>query len=128
MKKLFLIILPLFLLVSACQKTEYVTPNQTILTSIPATGWVSSNGGRRYSATIDMPEIDNYIDERGGVLVYLAFGDGPYEQIPEVYDGFSYSYSYFPGQLTVDVQSSDGNTPISAPGTAYVKILLIESN
>ena len=128
MKKLFLLMLPLFLLISACQKTEYVTPNQTILTSIPANAWVSSNNNRQYSATISMPEIDNYIDERGGVLVYIAFGDAPYEQIPEVYDGFSYSYSYTPGELTIDMQSSDGVSQIPSPGAIYVKIGLIESN
>lgn len=126
---LLLISLPLAILLGSCQKNEYIVPNKTIITELRPGSWVTSDNGRTYSAAIDMPEIDNYFNERGGVLVYASFGNQVYEQLPQVYDGVAYSYTTQPGQIIIDVQSSDGIDILeNPPGSMTIKIVLIESN
>ncbi len=121
-----LIMLLLLAGLSACKK-EYYVPNRTIITELRPGNWVSSNGGRQYTAAIDMPELTNEFNERGGVLVYVSFSDRTYEQIPQVYDGISYSYITRPGQIVMEIQASDGTSVITPPGSMTVKIVLVES-
>jgi hypothetical protein len=127
MKKTILLLV-LFVLVmgSACKK-EQIVPNRTILTTLNPGSWIKLNGGKSYKAAIDMPEIDNYFNDYGGVLVYVSFETGTYEQIPQVYNGVSYSYVTRSGQIVIEIQSSDGQAIISPPGSLKVKIVLIES-
>jgi len=127
MKKTILLLV-LFVLVmgSACKK-EQIVPNRTILTTLNPGSWIKLNGGKSYTASIDMPEIDNYFNDYGGVLVYVSFETGTYEQIPQVYNGVSYSYVTRSGQIVIEIQSSDGQAIISPPGSLKVKIVLIES-
>jgi len=129
MKKihLLLLMLPLVTLLSSCEKKEYIVPNRTIITELRPGNWITSDNGRTYSAAIDMPEIDNYFNERGGVLLYVSFGSQTYEQLPQVYNGVAYSYSTQPGQIVIDIQSSDGIEVINPPGSMTIKIVLIES-
>lgn len=102
-------------------------PNRTIITTLSSGSWVQSNGGRTYTAAIDMPEIDNYFNDHGGVLVYISFDSGTYEQVPQVYNGVSYSYITRTGQIVLEIQSSDGIGTVTPPGTVKVKIVLIDS-
>ncbi|TSD64150.1 hypothetical protein FFF34_016510 [Inquilinus sp. KBS0705] len=115
---------------SSCKKETIVAPNnnQTILTSVASSGWTSTDGGKTFSAVIDMPEIDSYFNDNGGVLVYLSFTDGVWEQVPEVYNGTTYSYTHNPGKLVLYAQAYDAGVAIPRPDGAQVKIVLIESN
>ena len=122
-------IIPLFLIlfaVSGCTK-EYVVPNRTIITELSGSDWRSNNQGRSFAAEIDMPEIDDYVNEHHGVLVYISFGDRTYEQVPQVYNGVSYSYYTAPGKMVLELQSSDGISTVNPPGSMTVKIVLVES-
>lgn len=121
------LILPLMVLLAACEKNEYVVPNRTVIVNLGAGNWVSSNGGRTYTSGIDMPEIDAYFNEHGAVLVYASFGSNVYEQIPQVYDGVAYSFTHRVGQVTLEVQSSNGTSAITPPGALKLKIVLVES-
>lgn len=124
-------ILPFFtlfvILLSAGCKKEQVVPNRTIITTLNSGSWTRLDGGRSFTASIDMPEIDNYFNDHGGVLVYISFDSGTYEQIPQVYNGVSYSYVTRPGQIVLEIQSSDGVGVVTPPGTVKVKIVLIDS-
>ena len=132
-RRLYLLILPMFLLVSACQKdeiiNEYVTPNRTIFYTIPANAWQPYETGNGFIATIPIPGLTNYVNDHDGVLVYLSYTDKVYEQIPQVFDGVSYVFTTRPGAIDVEVQSSDGinATLRTPPGTVSAKIVLIES-
>lgn len=128
MKKIGLLILPLLLLISACETNEYVVPNRTVVVNIQPGEWRSVDGGINYTAPIDMPEIDDYFNERGGVLAYLSLGDRTYEALPQVYGGIAYNYITRPGQVVLELQSSDGQGRISPPANVItVKIVLIDS-
>ena len=104
-----------------------IVPNRTIITTLNSGSWIKNDGGRNYTAAIDMPEIDNYFNDHGGVLVYISFDNGTYEQVPQVYNGVSYSYITRTGQIVLEIQSSDGLGTVTPPGTVKVKIVLIES-
>ena len=131
MKVLFFLLLPLTIFFSSCQKNEYAEtaiPNRTIIVNLASGTWRTSDAGKSYVAGINMPEITNDFNERGGVLVYLSFGNQTYEQLPEVYKGVSYSYTTSPGRLEIELQSSDGTTVINPPTqTVTAKIVLLES-
>ncbi|EHQ27970.1 hypothetical protein [Mucilaginibacter paludis] len=128
--KLYLsfLFIPLLLLFSSCTKSvQEVTPNQTIVTSIARSAWATSDSGKTYSTTISMPEIDDYFNKYGAVLVYATFDGTTYEQIPEVYSGVAYSFSHSVGKITIDIQASDGVSTVTPPGSIIVKIVLITS-
>lgn len=115
---------------SSCKK-EYVTnvvPNQTILFNVPTTAWTLSTDGKSYYAVISTPEIDSYFNDYGGVLAYFSFTTGVYEQIPEVYNGVSYSYTHNAGSVVLYAQSYDGTTPVVPPALVFKLLLLPSSN
>ncbi|MEO6149526.1 MAG: hypothetical protein ABIN95_03490 [Mucilaginibacter sp.] len=117
---------------SSCKKeiTQVIQPNQTIIFNVQSGDWQLNQAKTTYFTTLDdIPEIDNYFHENGGVLVYGMFENGIYEQFPQVYDGISYSYSYVNGSIEIDAQLFDGSTyPESAkPGAVKVKVILVDS-
>ena len=116
-------------LATSCTK-QYVTANnnQTISFNVPSTAWTTPDSGKTYTAVLSTPEITDYFTANGGVLVYFAFTNGVFEQVPEVYQGNAYSYTYNSGSLALYAQSSTGTTVISAPATAAVKLVLVDSS
>jgi hypothetical protein len=126
MKRLLWLLVPI-LLITSCKK-EYIVPNRTIVLNVNAGSWIPLNGGRSYTSAINLPELDEYMNERGGVLVYLSFGSNTYEQIPQVYSGEAYSFVTRPGQIVLEVQRYDGVGTVRAPGGMTVKIILIDSD
>jgi hypothetical protein len=126
--RLSLLLIPILFLVTACTKST-VNPNQTILTTIGSSKWSSADGGKTYAAFISTPEIDSYTNAYDAVLVYASFdGTKTYEQVPEVYNGIAYSFTHKVGQVEIDIQSSNGTSIITPPGTVDIKIVLIRSD
>ena len=119
----------LVLTASSCQK-DNVAPNNnvTIQTTVTSGGWSTLDNGKTWKQAIDVPELDSYANDHSGVLVYLSFTNSVYEQIPEVFNGVSYSYIHERGLLTVYAQAYDGNLTTPNPGAAGVKIVLVDSN
>lgn len=130
MKKILSIVCAVVLFTASSCTKQYITPNpnQTILINVASSTWATTDGGKTYSSVINTPEIDSYFNDHGGVLVYFSFTNGVYEQIPEVYQGVSFSYTHNPGSLALYAQSSDGVTPTTAPANMTVKLVLIDSN
>ena len=124
---LALLIFPIMLLATSCTKTTNVVPNQTVFANISSSTWTTGDGGKTYSAIVSVPQIDSYFNQHGGVLVYVTFGNNTYEQLSETYNGIAYSYSHNVGQVEIDIQSSNGTSIITPPGSLGVKIVLVES-
>ena len=125
-RSLIFICLSLIIFIAGCKK-EMIVPNRTIITTLNSGNWVQNSGGRTYTAAINMPEIDNYFNDHSAVLVYISFENGTYEQVPQVYNGVSYSYITRTGQIILEIQSSSGLGTVTPPGTVKVKIVLINS-
>jgi hypothetical protein len=126
MRRVILLVLPLILALSSCKK-EYIVPNKTVVLNLSPGSWIPLNGGTSYTAAINIPELDDYINEKGGVLVYLSFGSKTYEQIPQVYGGDAFSFVTRPGQIVLEVQRYNGVGLVTPPTGMTVKIVLIES-
>ncbi len=127
MKRFTIAILLILFTITSCTK-EYVVPNRTIITELRPGDWVNvDQQSRSFYAEIAMPEIDDYVNEHHGVLVYVSFGNRVYEQIPQVYNGVSYSYYTEPGQIVMELQNSDGISTVTPPGSMTVKVVLVES-
>jgi len=130
MKKILSIVCAVVLFTASSCTKQYVTPNpnETILINVASSSWTTSDGGKTYSSVINTPEIDSYFNDHGGVLAYFSFTNGVYEQIPEVYQGVSFSYTHNQGSLALYAQSADGVTPTTAPANMTLKLVLINSN
>ena len=129
-RSLFLAIAVMFVVaLSSCTK-KYVTPNNniTVVDRVNVNRWVPSDDGKAFSAEIPMPELDNYYNESGAVLAYIAFAPGVYEQIPQVYDGISYSFYHSIGKVVIYAQTASGSAPVKPQNNLDVKVVLIESN
>lgn len=132
MKKLTgLLLLGIFAL-SACQKTvtkvQRVDQAYSAVYDIAPSDWQTTDNGKSYSTTFDVPELDNAIFDHGAVLVYLSFDDNIYEALPEVFDGIAYGAIHSPGAVTVDLHAVDQSILESGPGgEVYAKIVLIDA-
>ena len=134
MKKLLSILCcsVILLTVSSCTK-QYITPNpnKTIIRDLASSAWTLTdpiNVGVSYQASIDVP-IDNTSAQLDGVVVSISYdGGNTYEQVPEVYNNVSYSYTYNQGNVTLYAQSPTGGLPSSVPDPITVKIVVVYSN
>jgi hypothetical protein len=134
MKKLLSIVCCSIILlsVSSCTK-QYITPNpnQTIVFDVAASGWVVSDAtaGLSYSAALDVPEITDDFARFGGVLVSISYdGGSTYEQLPEVFNNTSFSYTYNNGNVTIYAQNSDGSAAVKPTDPIKVKVILVATN
>jgi hypothetical protein len=131
MKKiLFFLLTGGALFMTSCTKQyNETTPNETVYADLKTTDWTTTDTSKNYTATINTPQIDSYFANHGGVIVYFTFDGGQtYEQIPEVYNNVSFSYTYTAGGIVLYAQSSTGTGTISAPAALTTKIVLVPSN
>ncbi|MGZ3891613.1 MAG: hypothetical protein ACXVI9_14000 [Mucilaginibacter sp.] len=116
--------------ISSCTK-QYITPNNTesVYATLAPTDWsLYTVDNKSYMASIDVADIDHNLANTGAVIVAISYADGVYEQLPEVYSGTAFSYTYNNGNVTIFAQSADGTTPIAPTQTIKVKITLIATN
>jgi hypothetical protein len=115
--------------VSSCTK-KYITPNpnQTIVFDVASSAWVASDPttGLSYSASLPVPEITDDFARFGGVIVSISYDDGDtYEQLPEVFNNTSFSYTYNSGNVTIYAQNSDGSAAVKPTDPIKVKVILV---
>ena len=133
MKKLLSILCcsVILLTVSSCTK-QYITPNpnKTISFNLASSNWTLTDPtiGVSYQASLDVP-IDNASAQLDGVVVSISYdGGNTFEQVPEVYNNVSYSYTYNKGNVTLYAQAPTGGLPSNVPDPMVVKIVLVYSN
>lgn len=131
MKKILTIVSCVMVLftISSCTK-KYITPNPNVseIFTVAPTDWTLYSDGKSYQAPISVSDISTDFANFGGVIVAISYSDGVYEQIPEVYNGTAFSYTYNNGNVTIYAQSSDGNTPVQPTQPINVKVTLIATN
>jgi len=114
---------------SSCTK-KYITPNPnlTVFKTINPADWKPSEDGTSYNAALPVDEISKDFNTYGGVIVaisYLSNPDEVYEQLPEVYGGTSFSFTYNTGSLAVYATSPSTTTPVKPTEAISVKITLV---
>jgi len=132
MKKILLLLTPLFLIFISCKKevtkVEKVDQAFSAVYTIQPTDWTTSNSGLIYTAELNIPELDNVIYQNGAVLVYLSFsGTSYFEALPEVFDGITYGAIHSPGYVGIDISAVSGD-PVTPPAqTITAKVVLIDA-
>jgi hypothetical protein len=116
---------------ASCKKT-YVseTRNEVYNETIQPSAWTLSQDGKSYTVTINADAIDQFFNDNGATLVYFSFNKGTYEQIPEVYNGNSFSYTHSVdnqgGYIVFYAQSPvAGQPPVKPTEAITVKLVLI---
>jgi hypothetical protein len=129
--KLVAALLSTMVLFSSCTKTVTNKVDQAFsaIYTLNASGWGTTDVGLSYSTSLNVPELDSYMQTNGGVLVYLSFDNGAnYEAIPEVFNGIAYGSIHSVGQVIIDLHAVDGST-INAPGASILaKVVLIDAS
>ncbi|WP_256007186.1 hypothetical protein [Pedobacter deserti] len=116
----------------SCKKDTIIqeTSNRTIIFNIQPDQWVQSPDAGTYTATIDVPEIDQLNVDIEGVLVYLdhPVNKSSYIQLPYTYEGIAYSYEHYEGGIKIDIQRSVYSEDPLKPNVAIrMKVVLIPS-
>jgi hypothetical protein len=124
---------------SGCSKTTVNQVNQVFsaVYTVAANQWAAGHDPDStlfYYTTLNVPELDQVIDQHGGVLVYLTFDDvttnpnPTYEELPEVIDGVAYGAIHTTGLVTVDLRAADGsNAPGPITGPTAIKVILLDA-
>ncbi len=118
---------------SSCTK-KYITPNpnETIFKTIKASDWVLSDDKTSYYAPLDIKEINPDFNHYGVPLVSISYpqpdGSEVYEQLPQVYNNTSFTYTYNVGSVAIYAQSANGSAPVQPTDPITVKIVLVASN
>lgn len=134
MKKLILLLLCTATLgLVSCKKETIIAenPNRTYNFTIQPNDWVSSQGGKTFTATINTPFIQPITVDDDGVLLYVTHPANPtsYVQVPYTFDQLAYSYELFDGGFSIDIQNTDlqDTRPIKPAGAILVKLVVVES-
>lgn len=127
MKKVLSILsLAAVIVLTGCTKKTIVVPNITVTTTIQPSDWQYDNSTKTWYVNIDMPEIDNQSNQNDGIITSISFGDGVYELIPDVYNGYAFYVTHAAGTLTIEAQNQNGAT--YAPTDAILaKIVIVPS-
>src|ERR1700733_6360149 len=88
----------LFLGISAigmgsCTKkvTQVVNQGFSAIYNVKASGWKSNSTSTYINYEFSVPELDQFMLDHGGVMVYLSFDGGDtYETLPEVVNNVAY--------------------------------------
>jgi hypothetical protein len=122
---------------ASCKK-EYITnvanvPNKTFITNpaIQPADWKQTTDGKSDSVDIPLPQGIDFFSKTDATLVYFSFFNGVYEQIPEVFNGVSYSYFHYVSNNTLHLvvysQPVNGGVPVKPTLPITMKLVLIPS-
>jgi len=108
-------------------------PNQTwISRPLVTSDWAQTRDGKADSIDIPVQVKYKFYNDDDATLTYFSFVSGVYEQIPEVFNGISYSYFHYQDDNgTVHVvlysQPVNGGTPVKPVDPITLKLVLIPS-
>lgn len=136
MKHIFILAV-LSVLLGSCTKNEIVEVreirevvreevNQAFSINYDLTNADWHTDGHIFWADMNIPEIDNYYFNHGGVHVYIMY-DNAYEALPQVFEGLAYGVLHSEGLVTIEVSRVDGIPMTSFNGVARAKIVLIDA-
>ncbi len=134
MKRIYFLGVLVLLLASSCRKEVIQQVEQRVdqaysaVYTIQPGDWFTENGGKTYSAELEVPELDNVIYQDGAVLVFIQFeGENYFEALPQVFDGIAFGVIHNNGYVVLDLSDIDGGT-INPPGVRVTaKVILIDA-
>jgi len=123
---------------ASCKKDNIIeeTSNRTIIVTINPADWEANADGSTFTASMDIPEVDQLNVDIEGVLVYLAHPENPnsYIAVPNTYKGNAYSFEQYydnanSSGISIDLQRSEYSTqnPTRPSAPIRMKVVLIPS-
>lgn len=118
----------------ACTKNVTNQVNQVFsaVYTIQPGDWVVDNTAQTNTVNLTVPELDDVINQNGGVLVYLSFNVNgtwtAYEQIPDVLGFESYRVFHSLHTVTIESKSTDNGGTFPVPtGSVHAKVVLLDA-
>lgn len=115
------------LLFTGCTKNEVVIPNITVNATIHSSDWQYDNSTKTWYVNIDVPELTAQSNDNDAVVVSISFGDGVYEAVPDIYNGYAFYVTHSTGTVTLEAQNQFGSTD-KPTDDILVKIVIVPSN
>ncbi|HEY0271575.1 MAG TPA: hypothetical protein VGC22_00260 [Chitinophaga sp.] len=120
---------------SACKKTEVtqvIDNTLTIANSLQANQWVATDASRtEYVAKIDMPELDQDMNDNGGVLVYVSLGanqgNNYYDALPSTISNAVFTTYHTTGAVYIDLTDFNGGVVTPPDGVIPYKVMLVRA-
>lgn len=118
---------------ASCKKT-YVTnlaAQSWISDPVKPNQWSQTIDGRADSVDIPVRNSANFFkSSTDATLVYFSFYDRIWEQIPEAFNGVSYSYFHYKGDngdlhIVLYAQQTNGSAPVKPVDDILVKLVTI---
>src|SRR3546814_4843844 len=84
-------------------------------------------GTTGFQTEFEVPYLTEDIQEYGAVLVYLDYGSGAFEALPQVYDDVSVLYNTFAYSLQIQMTGVNGIEIDPTGADGYWKIVMLEA-
>ncbi len=115
----------------SCTKkvTQVVDQGFSAFYTIKASRWKANSSSTYINYEFAVPELDQFMLDHGGVMVYLSFDDGvTYEALPEVFGNKAYGSYHYLNTVGIDLSPADNTGTVSAPTKdLLVKLVLLDA-
>ena len=115
----------------SCTKkvTQVVNQGFSAFYTIKASGWQSNSSSTYINYEFAVPELDQFMLDHGGVMVYLSFDGGDtYETLPQVVGNVAYGSYHYLQTVGIDLSPADNTGTVSAPTKDLLaKVVLLDA-
>lgn len=119
----------LLLTMGSCKKTvnQVVDQGFSAFYKVHGADFQTSDGGKTYTISLTVPEVNDKIVANGAVMVYLSLDGGvTYEALPEFFENIAYGTYHQAGSVFVDLSAANHTDIINAPADPQVGFYLIK--
>ncbi len=87
---------------------------------------VAGNTGNAYVVSFNDANVTSAVANNGLVIIYIAYSDGTWKNLPDIFAGTSFSYNFSAGGFDIYFTNIDGSVPPS-PGSQVFRVVVIPS-
>ena len=87
---------------------------------------VAGNTGNAYVVSFNDANVTSAVANHGLVMMYIAYSDGTWKNLPDIFAGTSFSYNFSAGGFDIYFTNIDGTVP-SNPGSQVFRVVVIPS-
>jgi len=87
---------------------------------------VAGNTGSAYTVSFNDGNITTAVANHGLVMMYVAYSDGTWKNLPDIFNGTSFSFNFSAGGFDIYYTNVDGSVPPN-PGSQVFRAVIIPS-
>jgi hypothetical protein len=115
----------------SCTKkvTQVVNQGFSAFYTLKASGWKVNSTNTYISYELNVPELDQFMLDHGGVMVYLSLDGGDsYEALPETFENVAYGSYHYLNVVGIDLSPADNTGTVTAPTKDLLaKVVLLDA-